>query len=232
MRMKWLAAAAAGLLLVAGGVQAAALQSLPELQASAAQAVRQAAPAGARVVAEAESLDPRLRLPACPGKLDVQAPDLGKGAARVSVLVSCTAGADWNLRVPVRVQLFRKVLVSSRALARGDALGAGDVRSEERDVTRLGYGYIVDPSQLQGRHLRRPLTAGTVLTPGMLTPREVVQRGQQVSLIASTDGILVRAAGVALQAGDRGDLVRVRSLSCDCVVQGRIRAPGIVDAMP
>jgi flagella basal body P-ring formation protein FlgA len=147
-------------------------------------------------------------------------------------MVSCTAGADRNQRVPVRVQLFRKVRVSSRALARGDALGAGDVRSEERDVTRLGYGYIVDPSQLQGRHLRRPLTAGTVLTPGMLTPREVVQRGQQVSLIASTDGILVRAAGVALQAGDRGDLVRVRSLSCDCVVQGRIRAPGIVDAMP
>jgi flagella basal body P-ring formation protein FlgA len=122
--------------------------------------------------------------------------------------------------------------VSSRPLARGDVLGAGDVHAEERDVARLGYGYIADPAQLQGRHLRRPLTAGTVITPGMLTPREVVQRGQQVSLVASTDGILVRAAGVALQTGDRGDLVRVRSLSCDCVVQGRIRAPGIVDAMP
>jgi flagella basal body P-ring formation protein FlgA len=66
----------------------------------------------------------------------------------------------------------------------------------------------------------------------MLTPREVVQRGQQVSLVARTDGILVRADGVALQAGDRGDLVRVRSVSCDCVVQGRVRDPGIVETLP
>ncbi len=229
--MKWLAAAAT-MLLTAGGVHAAALQSLGQLQAVAVQAVRQAAPAAARVVAEAEPLDSRLRLPACPGKLDVQAPDLRRGAARVSVSVSCTAGQEWSVRVPVRVQLFRQVLVSSRALARGDVLGPGDVHPEERDVARLGYGFVADPAQLQGRHLRRPLNPGSVITPGMLTPREVVQRGQQVSLVAHTDGILVQAAGVALQAGDRGDLVRVRSLSCDCVVQGRVRAPGIVDAMP
>lgn len=229
--MKWWAAAAS-VLLISVGAHAAGPQSLAQLQQAAVQAVRQAAPPDARVVAEAEPLDPRLRLPACIGKLDVQAPDLGRGASRVSVPVSCPGGAGWSLRVPVRVQLFRKVLVSSRPLARGDVPGAGDVRSEELDVARLGYGYIVDPAQLQGRHLRRPLTAGTVITPGMLTAREVVQRGQQVSLVASTAGILVRATGVALQAGDRGDIVRVRSLSCDCVVQGRVRAPGIVDAVP
>lgn len=229
--MKWLVAAAT-LLLVTGGAQAAATQSLSELQQAAVQAVRKAAPPDARVVADAEPLDPRLRLAACPGKLDVQVPDLGRGAARVSVSISCPLGPGWSLRVPVRVQLFRKVLVTTRPLARGDVPGAGDVRPEERDVARLGYGYIVDVAQLQGRHLRRPLSVGTVITPGMLTAREVVQRGQKVSLVASADGILVRAEGVALQAGDRGDVVTVRSLSCDCVVQGRVRAPGIVDAMP
>jgi len=232
MRVKRLGAIAAMLLLVAGNAHAAAPQSLAELQAAAVQAVRQAAPPDARVVADSEPLDPRLRLPACPGKLEVQAPDLDRGSARVSVSVSCPAGPGWSLRVPVRVQLFRKVLVSSRALARGDVLGASDVRPEERDVARLGYGYIVDAAQLRGRHLRRPLNAGTVVTPGMLTAREVVQRGQQVSLVARTEGILVRAGGIALQAGDRGDLVRVRSLSCDCVVQGRVSGPGVVDAMP
>lgn len=229
--MRWLAAAAMGLIGVAGTVHAA-VQPLPALQAAAVQAVRQAAPSDSRLVAEAEALDPRLRLPACAGELQVQPPDLDRGASRVSVAVSCASGQGWSVRVPVRVQMFRKVLVSSRALARGDVIGAGDVHAEERDVARLGYGYLVDPAQLYGRHLRRALGAGTVLTPGMLTPREVVQRGQQVSLVARTDGILVRADGVALQAGDRGDLVRVRSVSCDCVVQGRVRDPGIVETLP
>jgi flagella basal body P-ring formation protein FlgA len=228
--MKWLVAAAT--LLMAAGLQAGVLQPLDALQASAVEAVHQAAPEGARVVAKADALDPRLRLPACTGALQAQAPDLGRGASRVSVQVSCTTGQSWSVRVPVRVQLFRKVLVSSHSLARGDVIGAGDVHAEELDVARLGYGYTVDPKQLYGRHLRRALTAGSVITPGMLAAREVVQRGQQVRLVVDAGSIQVRAEGLALEAGDRGDVVRVRSLSCHCVVQGRVDAPGVVEALP
>lgn len=225
-------AMAALLLLVAGGVQAVALQPLAALQSAAVEAVREAAPTGARVVAEADGLDPRLRLPACAGALQAQAPDLGRGASRVSVPVSCGTGQNWSVRVPVRVQLFRQVLVSSRGLARGDVIGDGDVHPEEYDVARLGYGYLTDPAQLYGRQLRRPLTAGTVVTPGMLAPREVVRRGQQVRLVVDAGNIQVSAVGIALQAGDRGDLVRVKSLSCQCEVQGRVDAPGVVGMLP
>lgn len=230
--MRLSAALAAVLLLVAGAACAGAEQSLQDLQAAAVKAVQQAAPADARVVAEAENLDPRLRLPACTGALQARSPDLRHGAARVSVPVACAAGQNWNVRVQVRVQMFRKVLVSSRGLARGDVIGAGDVHVEERDVARLGYGYMVDAADLAGRHLRRPLAIGTVITPGMLAAREVVQRGQQVNLVAKLDDILVRASGIALEAGDRGDLIRVKSLSCGCVVQGKVRDPGIVDTLP
>ncbi|HEX5353535.1 MAG TPA: flagellar basal body P-ring formation chaperone FlgA [Rhodanobacteraceae bacterium] len=219
-------------LLMAAGAQAGASQSLDALQSAAVRAVRRAAPAGVRVVVHADDLDPRLRLPACTGALQAQAPDLGRGAARVSVQVSCATGRSWSVRVPVRVQLFRNVLVSSHGLARGDVIGAGDVHAEELDIAKLGYGYMADPKQLYGRRLRRALTADSVITPGMLAPREVVKRGQQVSLVVNTGSIQVRAEGLALEAGDRGDLVHVRSLSCRCVVQGRVDAPGVVEALP
>lgn len=230
--MRRMAVIALALLLGTGAAHAQAVQPLQALQTAAVEAVRQAAPQDARVVAEAEILDPRLRLPACSGALQAQAPDLRRGAARVSVPVSCDGAQPWSVRVPVRVQMFRKVLVSSHALARDDVVGAGDVHVEERDVAQLGYGYVVDMADLAGRGLRRPLAAGSVITPGMLAPREVVRRGQQVSLVAQVDSILVRASGVALEAGDRGDLVKVKSLSCQCVVQGRVSAPGIVDTLP
>ncbi|HET7269336.1 MAG TPA: flagellar basal body P-ring formation chaperone FlgA [Rhodanobacteraceae bacterium] len=233
MRVRCEAAVSAVMLLfVAGGVQAVTRQPLGTLQSAAVEAVRQAAPTGTRVVAEANELDPRLRLPACAGALQAQAPDLGRGASRVSVQVSCSAGQSWSVRVPVRVQLFRKVLVSSHGLARGDVIGAGDVHAEEYDVARLGYGYLVDPAKLSGRRLRRALTTDTVITPGMLAPREVVRRGQQVRLVVDAGSIQVSAAGIALQAGDRGDLVRVKSLSCQCEVQGRVDAPGVVGVLP
>lgn len=228
--MKALVAVAA--MLMATGAEAATVQSLADLEAAAVQAVLQAVPAGTRVVAKADALDPRLRLPACSGKLQTQVPDLGRATSRVAVQVSCSADQGWNVRVPVSVQMFRDVLVSSQALARGDILNAGEVRTREMDVTRLGYGYLVDPQAAYGRQLRLPVNAGTVLTPGMLAPREVVKRGQQVHLVVDAGGIQVRAEGVALQAGDRGDLVRVKSLSCQCVVQGEVSAPGIVAVQP
>lgn len=228
--MKIFVAAAA--LLIATGAQAAAVQPLAALQSAAVEAVQQAAPTGTRVVASAGQLDPRLRLPACAGALQTQVPQLDRGSAQVAVQVSCTAEQGWNIRVPVHVQLFRQVLVSSQGLARGDVLNTGDVHLQEMDVTRLGYGYLADPDDAYGRQLRRPVNADTVLTPGMLAPREVVKRGQQVRLVVDAGSIQVRAEGVALQAGDRGDLVRVKSLSCQCVVQGKVDAPGVVAVEP
>lgn len=230
--MRRAAATAVVLVCMAAGARAGTVQSLASLQARAAQAVRAAAPADARVVATPGHLDPRLRLAACDGKLRATPPDLGRGSARVSVPVSCEGSEHWTVRVPVQVQMFRKVLVSRHALARGDVMGAGDVQLEERDVARLGYGYVADATQLVGRTLRRALAPDTVITPGMLAPREVVKRGQHVSLVATLSGISVRVNGVALGAGDRGDLVQVRSLSCQCVVQGKVQAPGIVEALP
>lgn len=228
--MRW--AVALAILLMAAGVRAGALQSLDAFQSAAVQAVHRAAPAGTRIVASADGLDSRLRLPACAGALQAQAPNLDRGSSRLAVQVSCTVGQSWSVRVPVRVQLFRDVLVSSHALARDDVIGADDVHAEKLDVAKLGYGYLVDPKRLYGRRLKRALTADTVITPGMLAPREVVQRGQQVRLVVQTGSIQVRAEGLALEAGDRGDLVRVRSLSCRCVVQGRVDAPGVVEALP
>lgn len=229
--MRYVIAVVVSLLLTATA-SGATLQSLGSLQAAAVQAVRQAAPPDARVVAKADGIDARLRLPVCAGGLQAQAPQLTRGSARVSVQVSCGDGSGWSVRVPVSVQLFRQVLVSVHGLARGDVLNAGDVLEKEMDVTRLGYGYLVDPQDVYGRQLRRPVNAGTVLTPGMLAPREIVKRGQQVRLVVDAGSIQVRAEGVSLQAGDRGDLVRVKSLSCQCTVQGRVDAPGVVAVLP
>ena len=230
--MRYMIAIAVGMLLTAATARGAALQSLGTLQSAAVQAVREAAPPGARIVAKPGDIDARLRLPACAGGLQTQVPQLTRGSSRVSVQVSCGDGRGWSVRVPVSVQLFREVLVSGHGLARGDVLNAGDVLEKEMDVTRLGYGYLVDPQDAYGRQLRRPVNAGTVLTPGMLAPREIVKRGQQVRLVVDAGSIQVRAEGVSLQAGDRGDLVRVKSLSCQCTVQGRVDAPGVVAVLP
>jgi flagellar basal body P-ring formation protein FlgA len=187
---------------------------------------------GARMVAEADPLDSRLRLADCPAPLAVSVPGNRPVSARVSVVVHCPTPGGWTARVPVRVHMFTDVLVTTRPLARGDGLGAGDVRAEERDVATLAYGYVTALDQVGGRALARPLNAGTVLTPGMLAGRQAVRVGDAVSMEASVDGVVIHADGVAMGAGDTGARVKVRNASSGKILDAVVSGPGSVAVLP
>jgi flagella basal body P-ring formation protein FlgA len=150
----------------------------------------------------------------------------------MSVQVRCARPDGWSVRVPVQLKIFRQVLVASRPLLRGDGVVTADVHSEERDITRLGYGYIESLDQLAGRALARPLSLGSVLTPAALGGRRMVRAGDQVQLVASLGGIEVRASGIALGSGDSGARLRVRNGSSGRVIDAVVRAPGEVVALP
>lgn len=186
---------------------------------------------GNRVVAEAEPSNGKVQPPACPQAWQAALPDGARPAPRMSVEVRCPA-TGWRMQVPVKLQLFRTVLVASRPLQRGDGVTAADVRGEERDVTRLGYGYVEGLDQVAGRLLSRPLGAGAVLTPAAFGGRQTVRAGDRVQLVARLDGIEVRASGVALGGGDTGARLRVRNDSSGRAVDAMVLDPGLVEALP
>jgi len=217
------------------------LFALPALAAEPAQAARataeqwlrdQYATPGARVVAQAGTLDPRLQLAPCPATLSASLQEGTRLMPRMNVTVRCPGADGWTLRVPVQLQVFRQVFVIARPLQRGDGVRPDDVRSEERDVTRLGYGYVSDMGEVEGRTLSRAMAAGSVLTPAALGGRTAVKAGDQVQLVSRLDGIEVRASGVALGSGDSGSRLRVRNGSSGKVIDGMVTAPGEVLALP
>ncbi len=219
-------------IMLAGSAMASGNESLQAIEKAAVAQVRATAPADARVVAHASTLDSRLRLAACTQSLRSRIPGGRIRGNRVSVEVSCAAPRAWSLRVGVKVRIFRKVLVTTRALARKDSIGANDVALQERDVSRLGYGYLSSLTQASGRPVARPLRAGVVLTPAMLAHREVVRRGDQVTVMVDMSGIKVRAAGVALAGGDAGERVQVRNVSSGRTLDATVLGAGLVRALP
>lgn len=226
---RWLLLALLGM---AAPVVAAPL-SEADVRGQAERFVQQhyAAP-GSRVEVKSEPLDPRLHLADCTVPLTASLPGGGRITPRLSVLMRCPDAHGWMLRVPVTLHVWRQVLVASRPLIRGDGIVAADVHAEERDVTRLPYGYIGSMDQVAERSLARPLAAGSVLTPGALGGRQMVRAGDHVQLVAELAGIAVRAEGVALGSGDSGARLRVRNGSSGRVVDAIVRAPGVVVALP
>jgi flagella basal body P-ring formation protein FlgA len=211
----------------------AGTQPLASLRAAAEQGLRDHfARPGSRIEVSTEPLDLRLQLAVCTQPLRALISDQTQVRSRMTVPVQCPQAGGWTVRVPVRLKLFRNVLVSSRALLRGDGISAADVHAEERDVARLGYGYLENFRQIAGRSLSRAVARGTVLTPGTLGGRRMVRAGDHVQVLAQLDGIEVRADGVALGSGDNGARLRVRNASSGRVVDAMVSAPGVVVALP
>jgi flagellar basal body P-ring formation protein FlgA len=207
--------------------------SAEQLRAAAEQAVRtQYSGAGSRVVITPTPLSARWHLASCPHALQTRLPNRQGTPSRVAVAVSCEGSPGWTIQIPVQMQVFRQVLVTSHPLARGDIAGPADVHTEERDITRLGYGYIESLDQITGHSLARPLIAGAVLEPGDLNGRQVVQAGEEVALIADLGGIEVRTSGMALDGGDTGAHLQVRNGNSGRIIDGIVVGPGQVQALP
>ena len=216
-----------------GVARAGATQSLDSVRAAAEQAVRaRYERPGSRLVVDTEPLDLRLQLDACEQPLRALLSEQAQARSRMTVPVQCPQAGGWIVRVPIKLQVFRDVLVSNRALLRGDGIGAADVHAEERDVTRLGYGYLDNLEQVSGRTLSRALARGSVLSPGALGGRQMVRAGDHVQVLAQLEGIEVRADGVALGSGDNGARLRVRNAASGRVIEAMVSAPGVVMALP
>lgn len=226
-----IAAAGACTALLGLAVSALAAEAPDRLRQAAEEAVRQHfADSGNRAVVQADKLDTRLQLATCTSPLKANLSPQARPSARMAVEVACPG--SWQIRVPVRLQLYRQVLVIVHPLQRGDGITAADVRSEERDITRLGYGYIDSLDQVADRAVAHTLLTGSVLTPAALGGRQTVRAGDHVQMIALSGGIEVRAAGVALGSGDTGARLRVRNDSSGKPVDAIVRGAGLVEALP
>lgn len=205
------------------------VQSLDSVRAAAESYVRdQLPPTRGRYFVDASRLDARLRLASCAAQLEAFVANNGIVQTRTTVGVRCPAVGGWTVYVPVAVETEAPVLVLRRALARRARIEALDVELQTRRLPGIASNFVNDVNAVQGRRLRRALPAGSPLTTDVLDKAVLVQRGQQVTLIASSGAIEIRAQGQALAEGGAHDRIRVQNVSSLKVVEGVVENAGTV----
>lgn len=204
--------------------------NLERIRATAEGAVRAALPnSRATATLAADALDPRLKLAACGGELQGKIAGDGTLRPRTLVAVSCDGPVHWNIYISVAISSEPTVLRARRALARGEALVAEDFEAATVKVAGLSADYIGDVSQLDNRVLRRPLAPGEALAVEALSPRKLIRRGEQLTLLARAGSFEVRATGIALADGEQNQRIRVQNSTTQRVVEGIVRSVNLVE---
>ena len=220
-------------LVAAASVRGEELQSVESIRAVAEGFIRtqlSTQGATAKLYVEASSIDPRLRLPACPAPAAFL-PSGATVAARTTVGVRC-ASPLWSIYIPVSVESELNVFVLRQPALRGASLTRADVEPQLRRVPGFAASQIVDDSGLLGRHLKNNAAPGTALTTDLLVPDIVVKRGQRVMLVAATGGIEVRAQGEAIADASPSGRVRVQNIASQKIVEGQVESVDLVRVGP
>ncbi|MES2491498.1 MAG: flagellar basal body P-ring formation chaperone FlgA [Pseudomonadota bacterium] len=206
------------LMLCCLAAQAQDFESPERIRSIARDYAQQSAGVGTQV--EATSLDERLRLPACSKAPSAFMPQGNNGRGAITVGVRCDAPVAWTLYVPVRISQTMQVLVLNRSLNRGELITADMISFQSRDTATLPYGYLSKLSDATGKTLKRPLVAGSVLSPDAMEMQRIIKRGQSVTVFSHIGGLEVRAQGTALSDAGQGDRLRVENKTSRRVVEG------------
>lgn len=150
--------------------------------------------------------------------------------ARQRFVVSCGDGAGWKVNASSQATVFVPVVFAAVVLERGQGITASDVQLQAVNIAKASRGYFNQVEQVVGLSAKRRVREGQMLSPALLTGAVLVRRGQQVEIRATQDGIQARAVGEALANGQLGDVVRVRNLGSEKVIEAKVIEAGVVSS--
>jgi flagellar basal body P-ring formation protein FlgA len=183
---------------------------------------------GEGVTIDVLPLDSRLRLKACDVPLSLDYQRARSRSGKSIIQVRCSGVKPWRIFVSAVVRKVQNVVVTVAPILKGERVTEESLAFEEHDLSRLRQGYFEKKEQLKGKFAQRSIQGGVVLTPKMLFIPNLVDKGDQVTILFQQGDLKVQMKGVAMENGYRDGKIRVKNSSSGKMVEGVVTAPGRV----
>ncbi|MBK1874814.1 MULTISPECIES: flagellar basal body P-ring formation chaperone FlgA [Marinobacter] len=184
---------------------------------------------GYKVAFETGNIDNRLALAACSDDLDIEFTGDPWKSEHPSVQIACAGDRPWRMFVTTTVSISGPALVAARPLGRGERVTGNMLETRDVVLNASRRGIITDSQMIEGMIIRRPVNAGSVLTPDLLDAPIAVSRGDHVIITARRGPFSVRSRGKALASASVGEQVLVENLGSARTVKANVTAPGHVE---
>lgn len=127
----------------------------------------------------------------------------------------------------VAVQRYGEVPVALHDIMRGMHIQPQDITYEKRKLTSSMQLRTLARDVI-GSIARSTIRAGTVIRSYMIMPDFAVKKYHSVKIVYQKGPIRIELLGLALENGNKGDIVRVKNLSSNKVLRCRVLQNGVV----
>lgn len=132
-----------------------------------------------------------------------------------------------SVPVTVKVSQLVRAAFAKRDIPRGKVITPQDV--EIRKIKR--YNSLqkgVDPAVLYGSVAKRTIHAGQQIRPSAYEPDYAVKKRSSVKILYERGAIRIELLGLALENGQKGDIIKVKNLSSNKVLRCKVLSSGSV----
>lgn len=159
--------------------------------------------------------------------LEGDEPVNGRLRARVEVLVGDTSVRTIRIRLVVRDR--RQVVVATRQLRPGDALGPNDIALREPPPGVYLRQPLRSIEDAVGTVVTQLTESGEVIEQSSVRPPAAVRRRERVRIVSRVGGVEVIAPGEPLRDGSIGDIIQVLCLTSRRTIDARVVGPNEVE---
>jgi len=152
--------------------------------------------------------------------------NINPSSGRFTAMLTWGNGADDRMRMSGRFERMSDVPVLSNRAMRGDLISQSDIEWIQLPEVRLSRTTITDVDHIIGMAAKRAIQPGRPVTEGDVRRPLLVNRGETVTMLLTTPLMELSAKGRALQAGSKGDIIRISNLQTNTVIDAVVTGPG------
>lgn len=154
--------------------------------------------------------------------------------SRFSALVEVPAGAPDAVRQRINGRVFGmvKVPVLARPMNRGDVIAESDLKWIDMRSDQIRQDALMDVDQIVGQEPRSPLRADAPVRQSELRRPVLVERNALVTVSLRTPFMSLTSQAKAMDAGSKGDVIRITNLQSKRTVEAVVEGPGMVSISP
>lgn len=130
--------------------------------------------------------------------------------------------------VPVTLALYENVWVATEPISRDDAITAGNVYVARRDISKFAGTAARSSNDLIDTRVKKTFSTGDILDHRFIEKTPIVVRNSLVEIVFKSNTVAISISGEAMENGQMGDIIRVKSPQFKKEYRGQIIDRGTI----
>jgi flagella basal body P-ring formation protein FlgA len=177
---------------------------------------------------EVGNIDPRFNEKECTTPLEFSLNRSPFTQSNLTVLAACTDKTPWKIYITTKFYIYGDVVYASNTLPRSTVIQRQDIEVKQEAINNHHYASFSDINDVIGMIAKRSIRHGSVIQANLLQAPKLIKRGDDVVIMASTQGIMIKMRGTAMQDGELGQQISVKNNQSERIVKARVSESGLV----